>query len=239
MIYVLTYDHPHRKTQDVLMHLTMRGYRDVMVMAMPWVERKNFVSLFGLKPEPYPYWPEQLCQWLDYEFIRVDPEHTLEWRYRMPKVQGVIDVDLLGEYCHGMPVLIAGAPILPTSFINTNTIINSHCGWLPQVRGLDALKWAIYYDEPIGVTTHIIGPTVDIGKKIERREVPLYTTDDLYKVAMRQYEMEIQMLIDAIDKWKGAESYNEPANEPTRRMPHRLELVMKQRFEDRVMAINE
>ena len=220
MIYVLTYDHPHRKTQNVLMHLKMRGYDDVTVLATPWVERKNFVPLFKLKPEPRPYWPGKLCERLDYRFIQIL----------------TADID---TYCRDATLLIAGAPILPENLVNSNTVINSHCGYLPTVRGLDALKWAIYYNEPIAVTTHLVDTDVDLGKKIERREVPIYTTDDLYRVAMRQYELEIQMLIDAIDLYHKAELYGEPANEPTRRMPHRLELVMKQRFEDRKMAINE
>ncbi len=221
MIGVITYDHPHRKTQDVLTHLKLRGYRDVMVMAIPWIERKNFVPLFNLKPEPYSYWPEKLCQRLDYEFVRI------------------VSARYIAAECQGVTILIAGAPILPEYFVNTNTIINAHCGWLPAVRGLDALKWAIYYDDPIGVTTHLIDADVDIGRKIERRKVSLYPTDDLYSVAMRQYELEIQMLIDAIDNYGDAEPYGEPANEPTRRMPHRLEIVMMGRFKERLLGINE
>lgn len=221
MIGVITYDHPHRKTQDLLMHLRLRGYSDVRVLAIPWVERRNFVPLFNLKPEPYSYTPDRLCSRLGFDFYKLE------------------SVDHIDAQVRDNIILIAGAPILPANLVDSNIVINAHCGYLPKVRGLDALKWAIYYDEPIAVTTHIIDAEIDIGKKIERREVPLYSTDDLYGVAMRQYELEIQMLIDAIDKHGDAEPYGEPTYEPTRRMPHRLELVMKQRFEDRKMAINE
>ena len=45
MIFVLTYDAPHRKTQDLLLKLKVRGYNDVQVLATPWESRENFKSL--------------------------------------------------------------------------------------------------------------------------------------------------------------------------------------------------
>lgn len=35
-------------------------------------------------------------------------------------------------------------------------IINAHPGYIPVVRGLDSLKWAIVEGLPIGVTTHLL-----------------------------------------------------------------------------------
>ena len=45
MINVLTYNAPHRKTQDLLFRLKAKGYNDVCVLATPWEERKNFRPL--------------------------------------------------------------------------------------------------------------------------------------------------------------------------------------------------
>tara|TARA_Y200000002_G_C22599361_1_gene628831 strand:- start:802 stop:990 length:189 start_codon:yes stop_codon:yes gene_type:complete len=42
MYKVLTYNAPHRKTQDLLVRLKSRGYYDVEVIATPWVKRKSF-----------------------------------------------------------------------------------------------------------------------------------------------------------------------------------------------------
>ena len=44
MIYVLTYDFPHKKTQDLLFKLKLKDY-NVTVIGTPWVERKNFTPL--------------------------------------------------------------------------------------------------------------------------------------------------------------------------------------------------
>lgn len=40
-------------------------------------------------------------------------------------------------------VLIAGAGIIQDDFVQSHTIINAHPGYIPNCRGLDALKWAI------------------------------------------------------------------------------------------------
>ena len=52
---VLTYNHPHRKTQDLLMQLSAFGYNDVSVIALPWEDRKQHKPLVPhrlLKPLP-------------------------------------------------------------------------------------------------------------------------------------------------------------------------------------------
>lgn len=41
-IGVITYDKPHRKTQDVVMRLILNGYRDIHLLMIPWIERKKF-----------------------------------------------------------------------------------------------------------------------------------------------------------------------------------------------------
>lgn len=214
MIYVLTYDHPHRKTEDLLWRLKMDDL-DVMVVLLPWADRQNFKPLYDLKPKPLGYWPQGLCGKLGFPYANID------------------NLTLDGE-----TILIAGAPILPKEIVDDNWIINAHCGWLPDVRGLDALKWAIYYDYPIGVTTHFVDAETDAGKLIERREVKINPFDSLHSLAMRQYELEIDMLIEAVGK--KPIDWPEPfVNEPTRRMPHHKEVVMAERFERMKMEVND
>ena len=52
-------------------------------------------------------------------------------------------------------------------------IINSHPGYLPNLKGIDAIKWAIYGHQPIGVSTHYISEKADEGELIERVIVPV------------------------------------------------------------------
>lgn len=207
-IYILTYDHPHRKTQDFLNSLKSSGVNNIKVMAQPWVQRKNFVPIYKTRPENFDIYPESLCNQLEYEFER----------YEVSKFDKTDEV-----------IMIAGAGILPPFIYENNILINAHCGYIPQVRGLDSLKWAIYRNLPIGVTIHrIIDENVDFGLMIDRKEVPLFSNDTLQTIAIRQYELEIQMMVNTIvnKSWENAVEFDLSdgiINDPTRRMPNSKE----------------
>lgn len=208
-IAVLTYDHPHRKTQDILFRLKALGI-EVMVIAVPWQERKNFVPLFKHRPDSCIDIPLQVfCDNIRYVLHKTDDLQDALDKLK-PKVS-----------------LIAGAGILS---VKGHKIINSHPGYLPYVRGLDAVKWAIYGGKPIGVTSYIIGGAVDEGEILDRQIINIDSTDDFYCFAMRVYENEIKMLVDAINK-EPALTDDDYVGIPSRRMPHRLELTMMRKFE--------
>ena len=236
MIYLLTYDHPHRKTQDLLYHLKVAGV-NLHVIATAWEERKNFKPLFTTKPEPYAYSPALISEKLGFKFDKIPLVDVVEvvtlheGQFPQPPLP---KLNLRGEV-----IIIAGAGILGKDFVKNNTVINAHCGWLPKVRGLDALKWAIYHNYPIGVTTHVVDEKCDAGFLIERREVSLYPQDTLYSIAMRQYEQEISMLVDAVrlERYLNTALFNEPADEPHRRMKHSTELVMMERLKERLQKL--
>lgn len=221
-IYVLTYDHPHRKTQDFLYGLKSANVTDIKVLAQPWVQRKNFVPLYKTRPESFEIYPEELCNQLGFDFERYE----------------VSNFDKQNEI-----IMIAGAGILPPLFYENNTLINAHCGFVPQVRGLDSLKWAIFRDLPIGVTIHrIVDENVDFGLMIDRREVPLYHDDTLESIAKRQYELEIEMMIETVTNkmWENAKEFNVSdgiINEPTRRMPNSKEKEMVKILKNRLSQL--
>ena len=54
------------------------------------------------------------------------------------------------------------------------------------MRGLDSLKWAIYNNEKIGVTTQIISKDCDAGKLIKREIVPIYSWDTFHSLPFRR-----------------------------------------------------
>ena len=214
MIYVLTYNAPHRKTQDLLFRLKVGGYDDISVLATPWSERKNFKPLIPhRKFNTLDITPSDLCNKLGYTFdeIEVDDLHNSE---------------------NGL-ILIGGAGMLPEDVVKSDKVINSHPAYLPYVRGLDSLKWAIYYGEPIGVTTHIISEDCDAGKLIRQELVPLYSWDTFHSVAQRQYEIEIDMLVDSIEdiKTSSLEELSTTKSTPHRRMTHRHEVRLMDRFQ--------
>ncbi|MDD3731246.1 MAG: formyltransferase family protein [candidate division Zixibacteria bacterium] len=220
-VYVLSYDYPHRKTQDLLYRLKLAGF-NVGVLALEWQKRQNHQPLFGLcLPNALDYKPQKICEILGFKYRWV----------------GVID-----EHFHwttDKPILVGGAPILNGNFVSNNRIFNVHPGWLPKVRGLDSLKWAIYYSYPIGVTVHRINREIDFGKLVLREEIPLFPTDCLQTIAIRQYERGLDLLVQALVTGKiyQTEEYTEPAGIPTRRMKHADELIMKERLNRRLMDL--
>lgn len=229
MFYLLTYDHPHRKTQDLMFRFKM-AQADMHVLAIPWIERKNHVPLFDVKPVDLPYSPWELCHELGFAYDKVELNDV------MPTPEATDFVPFTNQV-----VAIAGAGILKPAFVQKNTVVNSHCGFLPFVKGLDALKWAIYRNQPIGVTTHIVDEGCDGGKMIERKEVPLYPQDDLFSIAMRQYEIELAMLVDAMmrEKWKHTQDFDDVTFTPHRRMKASRELQMMERLKRRLVDLNE
>jgi len=128
-------------------------------------------------------------------------------------------------------ILLAGSGLLPDDVVNNHDIINAHPGYLPNCKGLDAFKWAIYNGQPIGVTTHIIDRGIDEGTLIDRQHVPLYYEDTIDSLARRVYETEIDMLVKAIDLQPVEESIKNCDYPPRRRMPLHKELITLDRFE--------
>tara|TARA_Y100001970_G_C14225347_1_gene855294 strand:+ start:777 stop:1445 length:669 start_codon:yes stop_codon:yes gene_type:complete len=222
MIYVLTYNAPHKKTQDLLFRLKMKGYDNVSVFATPWQKRKNFRPLIPHRQfDTLDITPLDLCKKIGYKFKQIALE------------------ELCGLDNHW--ILIGGAGILPKSIVEKGKVINSHPGYLPFVRGLDALKWAIYNDKPIGVTTHIISEDCDAGKLIRRELVELFEWDTFHSLAIRQYEKEVNMLVSSIEDIKDSDldELSNNISEPTRRMPHRIEVDLLKKFNTMIKKNNE
>lgn len=210
---VLTYTIPHRKTYDVLTLLKAKGYHHVFVYAIPMHYQKKYYPLLTHRPGMhYDISPQELAKNLGYKFISKKDYHSL------------FEIE-------PHKILVAGAGILPEKLTEHHSIINAHPGYLPNVRGLDSLKWAIYEGQPIGVTTHFIGNMVDAGWIIEKKSVPVFFNDTFHAVAQRQYEMEIHMLVHALklecSEYTDGESY--PIH---KRMPHALETRILERFEE-------
>lgn len=220
MLAIITYDAPHRKTQDVLCRLLLEGYRNLHLIALPWIARKNFTPIYSHRPAGrVELHTGQLSERLGLSYSRVN--------------EAELDKHLQeNAYDH---ILIAGAGILPTEVALHHKVINAHPGYLPLMRGLDAFKWAIYHSEPIGVTTHYITDKADEGALIERREIPLYREDSFHSLAYRVYETEIEMLVNAIklieNKVAPLSSLTDDRYAAYRRMPNNLEAEMLQKFE--------
>ena len=89
-------------------------------------------------------------------------------------------------------LLIGGCNITPGL-----RALNSHPGYLPYIRGLDALKWAIWHEVPVGVSVHWTTDKPDAGRIVSRKIVPLYFEDTFHSFALRAYNIEIEELVKA------------------------------------------
>lgn len=187
-IVVLTYDHPHRKTEDVVCRLMMNGY-EVDLVAVPWIERKQRRYIYGHRPAER-NWP---CE------PTADPKFYAE---KMGLRYTVVEKpDLFSAINEWLPsvVVVGGAGILPKAVVNDFRVLNIHPGLLPARRGLDVLKWSVIDCKPVGVTAHICDEETDLGWRLIERTVPVFTGDTFHSFAMRQYEYELSTLIPAID----------------------------------------
>lgn len=220
-IAVITYNVPHRKTQDVLFQLKAKGYDNVNLLALPFVYRENpFKPIYAHRPsKAIDVQPEELCNRLNYNFKTVTADEINGW---------------LNENKTDF-IIIAGAGLLPDELVENHKLINSHPGWLPLVRGLDSLKWAIHNQKKLGVTCHFVDSTADAGFLISQKEVPVYANDTFHSLAYRQYEIEIELLTESIElipQMNHFEALSSVASEPTRRMPKAIEENLMNDFEE-------
>ena len=94
-----------------------------------------------------------------------------------------------------------GARILNKNVIDcfSNGIINFHPGVLPENRGLDNLKWAIYNNLPQGVTTHFIDENIDVGYEIYKELLEVDVSDTLFDINSKLFDLQMEQLNKLIE----------------------------------------
>lgn len=211
-ISVLTYDVPHRKTYDTLCLLKARGWCDVEVFAHPLSYKKTYRPLYPHRPSSSYLVPdtEMVCSAFDFRYSRIE-------NYE-PSQMGDV-------------ALVCGAGIIPQQVVDSCRIVNSHPGFVPLARGLDAFKWAILDGCPIGVTTHFLGNEVDAGEIIERRVLQPRKGEAFYELAMRVYVNEVDMLVDSLNHLDEVHEWISGGNNVVhRRMPKEKEREMMRKY---------
>jgi hypothetical protein len=91
-------------------------------------------------------------------------------------------------------------------------IVNAHPGKLPEFRGVDVVKWALWHKAPVEVTLHIVRKGVDTGEVLKALPVAVQATDSIGNVEGRATEISIQLLLEAA--MKGKEGFGEPQKQP-------------------------
>jgi folate-dependent phosphoribosylglycinamide formyltransferase PurN len=81
---------------------------------------------------------------------------------------------------HCRVIVNAGTPrILSPEFLNSfDAVINCHPGILPRYRGCSCVEWAVFNDDPVGNTVHVMNAEIDQGPIVRTERVSLSSTDD-------------------------------------------------------------
>lgn len=94
----------------------------------------------------------------------------------------------------GTPRIIASELLAAASI----GILNVHPGLLPEYRGASCCEWAIYHDDPVGVTAHFMDQGIDSGSIILRRELPVRKGQTYPEVRVALYGLAFQVCAEAI-----------------------------------------
>lgn len=184
---IFTYDFPHRKSQDFLLRTAAEPVELVVVIGAPHVSIDRPPSSLRTKPHSQTaIEPRVLCDLLGVEYRKL-PHNSEEVAELL--VAERIDV-----------VIIGGARILKQPVIGSPTIgiVNFHPGLIPEVRGLDALKWSVYKGVPPGVTAHLIDERVDAGRIIVREQIPVHPDDGWIDLSLRLNDRQVDLIPDVL-----------------------------------------
>lgn len=214
-ICVITYNAPHKKTSDVVLNLHSMGRYSIDFMVFPFSKRPERSVLFEHRPFQFEGPPlKSLARLVNAEIF--DCKDSLR---------------LIEEFDY---FIVCGAGLLEENFANSGKVLNCHPGLLPVARGLDALKWAIYNETPVGNTLHLIDSGVDAGRTLAHLKTPIFSDDTIESFAARHYAGEIYMLSNFeyfINNGDILDLSSIGAREPTKRMKSDIEKLMLDRFE--------
>lgn len=228
-VAVFAYNFPHKKTQDFLFRLFLEKIDVGVVLAADPVELRIPGPAVRMK-------------------VRgggglVHPKSIADrfgWRYEVVEHNSTKTTSLLKDEKIDVAV-IAGARILkrPVIEIVPQGIINFHPGLLPEVRGLDAMQWALHEGHPLGVTAHVIDDRVDAGVILLRREIPLYLGDTVFDVSQRLLDIQVDMLPEALGVLASGVKGLSSAGAGTlhRKMPPDLEQMIPDMLQARLAKI--
>lgn len=213
-IGLITYHHPHLKSEQVLQRLLgLNREYEFRMFALPFMPRVPRKTLIQHRPD---------------QSKAVHPQMMAE-KHRISYAECSDDRDIDGS-CD--VYLVLGAGILSAECVEGKRIINAHPGLIPACRGLDSFKWAIYDAKPMGITLHYIDEQVDAGEIIATVPTYVYSTDSIITLSRRHYENEIDMMA------RFADFLDQPRNpyqdleqgEAKRRMPREEEKEVTKRF---------
>lgn len=210
-IGIITYDANHLKTEQIVLRLA--GTYDMSIYALPFVQRPSRSVLLQHRPnQMLGATPRELAQQFNFEFWAVKSDKDI------PN-----ECDLY---------LITGAGILSGDCLRGKKVLNCHPGIIPAARGLDAFKWSIYKQLPVGNTLHYVDEQVDVGEIVSVIPTPVFASDTIEIFARRHYENEINLMCKFEYYLEHPQNVYQdiPMQDSTRRMPWEKEQALEECF---------
>ena len=213
-IGIITYDYAHLKTEQLTCrYIQNEKISEINLYALPFIPRAERAVVLPHRPDMTHAVPTESLSELS--------------KVNFQKWDGKEDISELNDI-----FVIGGAGIIDIAFAKGKPIVNAHPGIIPLTRGLDSFKWAIYNNDPVGNTLHLIDNEVDKGEILQIQYTPVFSSDSLETLARRHYEYEIDMLanvLEVIDSRVMPSDIEKPA---TMRMKAEIEAEMVRKFDN-------
>ena len=115
------------------------------------------------------------------------------------------EIDLLINF--GTPRIL-NRPIIKSPSIG---ILNCHPGILPNYRGCTCVEWALYNNDPVGNTCHLMTEEIDSGPIIYKNQIEISANDSYQDIRVKVYLDSIESIIKSIEKLKENKVNNFPS----------------------------
>ena len=218
-IGIITYDYAHLKTEQLVSRYTQNEkISEINLYALPFIPRAERTVVIQHRPDMTLAVPTESLSELS--------------KVNFQKWGGKEDISEFNDI-----FVIGGAGIIDIAFAKGKPIVNAHPGIIPLTRGLDAFKWAIYNNDPVGNTLHLIDNEVDKGEILQIKYTPVFSSDSLETLARRHYEYEIDMLSNVLEVIDSRVMPSDIEKLPTMRMKAETEVKMVKKFDDWKMYI--
>lgn len=99
-------------------------------------------------------------------------------------------------------IVLAGSSVIKEHIFSQAKLytINIHRSLLPKYAGLQAIFWALYYDEPeVGATVHTVNKGIDTGDIITQRKRVVGKDDDIETLTDWYFQIAPDLIIEALD----------------------------------------
>mgnify|MGYP001405255361 CR=1 FL=1 len=111
-------------------------------------------------------------------------------------------IDLLINF--GTPRILKG-PIIKSPSLG---ILNCHPGILPYYRGCTCVEWALYNNDPVGNTCHLMTEEIDSGPVINKNQIEISANDSYQDIRIKVYLDSVESITRSVRKLKENKTNN-------------------------------